>query len=224
MINIPKNIPIIGIYKITSPTGKIYIGQSTNIRKRYYKYKANKESSQPKIYNSINKHGWENHLFEIIEECSIELLDDLEYFYKKQQIEEIGWENALFCNLIDGKGGFKCEETKTKMRKPKHNEESKLKWSQNRKNKPIHSDEYKQWLSEDRKKWDLTYMIGKARESNIKSVLQCDLEGNIIKEHDALIDAARYIGKKYSNEIIRCCKGLRDNFGGFKWKYKSNEL
>ncbi len=30
---------MIGIYKITSPTGRIYIGQSTNMEKRFVSYK-----------------------------------------------------------------------------------------------------------------------------------------------------------------------------------------
>jgi predicted GIY-YIG superfamily endonuclease len=30
---------MIGIYKITSPTGKIYIGESSNIEKRIHTYK-----------------------------------------------------------------------------------------------------------------------------------------------------------------------------------------
>ena len=30
---------IVGIYKITSPTGKIYVGQSCNMKKRFVKYK-----------------------------------------------------------------------------------------------------------------------------------------------------------------------------------------
>ena len=43
----------IGIYKITSLTGKVYIGQSTNLEKRkddYVKLRCNK---QPKLYNSL---------------------------------------------------------------------------------------------------------------------------------------------------------------------------
>lgn len=39
MINTTKNIPITGIYKIISPTGKIYIGQSIDIEKRWKAYK-----------------------------------------------------------------------------------------------------------------------------------------------------------------------------------------
>ena len=56
-----------GIYKITSPSGKIYIGQSVNIKDRIKAYKCGHCKEQPFVCNSILKHGWENHKFEIIE-------------------------------------------------------------------------------------------------------------------------------------------------------------
>ena len=67
---------ICGIYKITSPTGKIYIGKSVNIkiRKNHYAYHSGK--GQPKIYNSIIKHGWKSHTFEIICICEKDELNE----------------------------------------------------------------------------------------------------------------------------------------------------
>lgn len=59
-----------GIYKIVNPKGEIYIGQSQNIKERKQKYKRNNTKSQPLIYESINKYGWENHSFEILEYTS----------------------------------------------------------------------------------------------------------------------------------------------------------
>jgi len=67
---------IIGIYKITNPNGKIYIGQSINIKKRKGCYKRNQIPKQPRICNSIKKYGFENHIFEVIEECSIDQLNE----------------------------------------------------------------------------------------------------------------------------------------------------
>jgi len=62
---------MIGIYKITNPKGKIYIGQSINIKRRFNEYKRLNCSQQPKIYNSLLKYGSDNHKFEIIEEFSL---------------------------------------------------------------------------------------------------------------------------------------------------------
>lgn len=58
---------IIGIYKITNPIGEVYIGQSTNILKRFYSHKLNYGGS--KLKESIKKYGFENHTFELKEEC-----------------------------------------------------------------------------------------------------------------------------------------------------------
>ena len=57
---------MIGIYKITSPLGYIYIGQSINIDYRFNVYKKLKCKSQLRIYNSFVKYGVDNHIFEII--------------------------------------------------------------------------------------------------------------------------------------------------------------
>ena len=48
-----------GIYKITNPNGKIYIGQSTNLLMRINAYK-NPRKDQPKIYASLKKYGYQN--------------------------------------------------------------------------------------------------------------------------------------------------------------------
>lgn len=49
---------MIGIYKITSPTGKVYVGQSVDIEKRWNQYKnENKSFVGPRLYNSLLKHG-----------------------------------------------------------------------------------------------------------------------------------------------------------------------
>ena len=57
---------MIGIYKITSPTNRIYIGQSINIEYRFKQYRWIKAKSQTRLRNSFLKHGVENHKFEIV--------------------------------------------------------------------------------------------------------------------------------------------------------------
>jgi group I intron endonuclease len=73
--------PKIGIYKITNPAGKIYIGQSTNIENRFNYYKRQKIKDQPLLFNSFTKYSIEKHIFEIITFCSLEDLNNLERFY-----------------------------------------------------------------------------------------------------------------------------------------------
>jgi len=51
-----------GIYKITSPIGMIYIGQSIAIerRKKEHESRCNKNDT-PALLNSFKKHGFTNH-------------------------------------------------------------------------------------------------------------------------------------------------------------------
>lgn len=70
-----------GIYKITNPKNKIYIGQSINIKSRFACYKAVKCKRQVKLYNSFKKYGVENHKFEILHYCHPEKLNELEAYY-----------------------------------------------------------------------------------------------------------------------------------------------
>lgn len=104
-----------GIYKITSPSGKIYIGESRNIEKRIYNYKINNCKKQIKLYNSIKKYSWESHTFEIIEECDFEDLLCRERFWQ-DEFDVLG-ENGLNCKLSSC-NEFKqvvSEETKEKI-------------------------------------------------------------------------------------------------------------
>ena len=79
-----KKEKICGIYKIISPTGRVYIGQSVNIINRFNDYKNVRKriKGQVLLYNSIIKYGWESHTFEIIEECLEEDLNCRERYWQ----------------------------------------------------------------------------------------------------------------------------------------------
>jgi group I intron endonuclease len=72
---------ICGIYKITSPTNKIYIGSSKDINTRWSRYKNLHCQYQQKIYRSLLKHSVDAHKFEIIHECNAEDLFQWERLY-----------------------------------------------------------------------------------------------------------------------------------------------
>lgn len=106
---------LVGIYKITSPTGKVYIGQSSDITKRIRDYK-NVKIGQRKLYYSIKKYGYENHIFEILitfpENVYQEVLDHYEIAYIKQYRDN----GFQLLNIKEGgKGGKHSEETKKKI-------------------------------------------------------------------------------------------------------------
>lgn len=68
------------IYKLTSPNGKVYIGQTYNINRRFSVYRTLMCSTQPKLFNSIKKHGWDNFRKEILFDyvCAKEIIDGIE--------------------------------------------------------------------------------------------------------------------------------------------------
>jgi group I intron endonuclease len=103
---------MVGIYKITNPNNKVYIGQSINIKERFRKYSKLSNKRQIKLYNSFQKHGITNHQFEIIEECLENFLEEKETYYK---IKYNTLTEGLNCR-IDGKFGYDSQETKEKKR------------------------------------------------------------------------------------------------------------
>lgn len=99
---------ITGIYKIENKVnGKVHIGQSINIRKRFieHRYRAFDDKDEKTyglyLYSAIRKYGTRNFSFSIIEECAPEMLNEREIywisFYKSNQ-KEYGY------NLSDGGG------------------------------------------------------------------------------------------------------------------------
>jgi len=72
---------VCGIYKITSPTGKIYIGQSVDVYYRFLKYSLYDCKKQRKLYCSLKRHGVKNHKFEILELVDSKLLNEKEVYY-----------------------------------------------------------------------------------------------------------------------------------------------
>ncbi len=109
---------MIGIYKITSPTEKIYIGQSVDLDRRILTYKSNINNTvnQKILHNSLLKYGIENHTFEIIEECLEEDLNCRERYWQ-DFYDVLNREKGLNCVLQPCNEARKVlsEETRHKM-------------------------------------------------------------------------------------------------------------
>lgn len=71
-----------GIYKITSPTGKVYIGQTINLSRRIKHYKRLDCKHQTKLYNSLVKYGVSEHEIILIEACHSEDLNKRERYWQ----------------------------------------------------------------------------------------------------------------------------------------------
>lgn len=167
---------VCGIYTITSPSGRVYVGQSRNVysRFRFYRYDKRK-GTQPALDNSFFKYGVSAHRFELVHwlPCNIsqERLNYFEQLY-------MDCYRARGCRLLNSKeGGHRgglhrsqiekirsklmghtvSAETREKIRiahtgkkhGPLHAERSGRVWK-GRKRGPM-SDEHKRKLSERRK-------------------------------------------------------------------------
>lgn len=78
-LNLPAKV--CGVYKLTSPSGKVYVGSSKDIADRIKHYIYLDCKAQVKLYNSLKKYGFDGHKFEILEECPEEKLFERERYY-----------------------------------------------------------------------------------------------------------------------------------------------
>jgi len=102
------------IYKITSPSNKMYVGQTKkkDPQKRWREHCWSSSTSCTALKNAITKYGTENMKFEVVEECSDAMLNDREQHW----IRELGTLSPHGYNLTTG--GDACElseESKAKM-------------------------------------------------------------------------------------------------------------
>lgn len=86
-----------GVYKITSPNNKTYVGSSIDIERRFKRYKRLSCKAQLRLYNSFIKYGVENHKFEVLFECNIEQLFEHERKFG-EYYNSLG-NNGLNCRL-----------------------------------------------------------------------------------------------------------------------------
>lgn len=95
---------MIGIYKITNLTNnKVYIGQSRNIQQRFATHRSrafnqNSEDYNKYLYRAIRKYGLDNFSFEVIEQCSIEQLNEKEKYwiiYYNAENSDFGYNQTL---------------------------------------------------------------------------------------------------------------------------------
>lgn len=106
---------MVGIYRLTSPSGRVNIGQSWDIERRKKDYLSNptRYKTQRKVVRSMEKYGPENHIFEVLQEfpntITQEYLDDVEILFIAQY-KECGYK---MMNIREGGSrGKVSEETK----------------------------------------------------------------------------------------------------------------
>jgi len=168
---------IICVYKITSPSSKIYIGSSINYKKRLTQYKGAGAKTQTILYNSFVKYGFDNHIFEIVELCTKENLLEKELHHGL--LCEVLGEKGLNCKLP--KFGEKYESTrqetidKMKQWKPSEETLARMKLAQIKRAKeyPV-TNETKQKLREAN--------LGKKASDETKKKMSLKGKGRVVSE------------------------------------------
>lgn len=203
---------MIGIYKITNPKGKIYIGSSINLQRREKDYKYLRCKNQTLIYNSLKKYGWGSHKFEIIEECLVEELNEKEIYWT-HELKAFSNNGGLVLQ-IGGNNGSQSDDTKLKksismkgklkgrtnykisqqwkegkresgMKGKTHSLESRNKISSSKKNHKMYSDEWRNKISASLKNRKITW--GDNISKSNKGISRNKGKGNkIIHQFDLL--------------------------------------
>jgi group I intron endonuclease len=172
---------MIGIYKITSPTKKVYIGQSIQIEVRFRSYKNLKSKNQPILNRSFLKYGVEKHKFEILCECEISELNELERYYQD-----------LY--LVTGVTGMNCMLTKSSDRSGKHSEKTILNFKEIRKN---YSKETRLKMSKSQ--------LGRKHSEETKIKMSKNMKGaifsEITREKMSVSAKKRGVSKNYIDSI-----------------------
>ncbi|AGE57666.1 GIY-YIG catalytic domain-containing endonuclease [Acanthocystis turfacea Chlorella virus NTS-1] len=212
------------IYRLTSPSGKTYIGQTIcPIEERLRGHKK-KSSGCVAIYNAIQHHGWENMTKEWYE-----VPDEDLNFYEEMLVALLGTLAPGGYNLREGggSGGKMSEESRRKMSEAQRGEKSHLygkPMSDDRKQKigiaqkgekhhyhgKTLSDEHKRKLSDANKG---------ENHSKSKKVYQYKFDGTFLQSFPSTGEAARSLNKGTGSKIRACARGERKTMYGFKWSY-----
>jgi group I intron endonuclease len=216
---------MIGIYKITNPKGKVYIGQSIDIEHRFYEYNCTINcKNQTLLFNSLKKYGPHTHKFELLEECGVDILNERERYYQD------------YYDVLN-KNGLNCKLTTTYDKSGKNSLESNIKRSEtmkgkNRgprpdvveKNKIVHrgktiSEEHKKAISNHFKGKPHPYQ-GPRGVTLRKPVLQySEDKTTLIKEHISMQEAAKSVNRG-AGDIHRIVSGRGKTCAGYWWTYK----
>lgn len=156
-----------GIYQILSPTGRVYVGQSWNIERRWRQHR--NDRSDGLLQRSIRKHGAEQHEIRIILslplDVSAEVLNEAERYF----IAMFSERGIKMLNLTEGgRNARMSAEQKEKIRQAltgyKRTAEHRANISKSKKGVPK-PESYKQGLREKMKGRPATWLRGKKLSS-----------------------------------------------------------
>lgn len=215
-----------GIYKIENLiNGKIYIGKSVNIEKRFKthindSFNENKQEYNHLIHKAIRKYKVENFSFDVIEECNESDLNSREMY----------WIHVYDCCVLDGKDkgynmtrggegsssidvyqvyelwddGLSISEIAEKLHHDRHAISIRVK-------------EYEKYTQDEHKNRYYN-LVSKSKQ---KEICQYDLMGNFINQYNSILEASEKTGIGYGT-IRSNVQGKTSSAGGFQWTYKNS--
>lgn len=217
------------IYKLTSPSGKIYIGQAQSMYKRFQDYRRPRATKYLK--RAILKYGLENMKVAILERnVPLDKLDEREQFYL-DTLQPFGDNGYNICR--------EASTTRGRKRLP----EEMVGLSEYRKTRvrelnsfygKTHSEEFKQKQREAKlgKKQNKD-TIQKRVKKTIKCVKQIDITTKeVIAEYKSIKEAESMTGIKASNisKVANKIKSIKEgdiitySAGGYLWVFCDSEL
>lgn len=218
------------IYKITSPTGRLYVGKTKHLGRRInsYKYKIVKNIGwkNSMIMNSLQKYGWNAHKFEIIEECKNEKLDEREIYWIRE-LDTYCFDNPRNMNMSTGGDGgakkwmFDIERRKRQSikfkgeRNPFYGKTQNEEW---RKKKSKEVSEFNKKNNINIPQWGAE----KGRDIVRRPVICYDSNGDFIIEFSCAAQAERDMNLDHTS-ISMVCNRKRTHVGGFIFRYKTDD-
>jgi len=207
---------MIGIYKITNKiNGKVYIGQSWDIERRWKEHK--KKDRKKHLYSAFQKYGMENFCFEVIKELRETpltqiLLDEYEIFYIKQ-FDSFNAEKG-YNKTTGGSSGKRSEEFKILMSNKMKGNKNNLGNKRSKETKALQSKKRVGIkLTEEHKKNIGLSSLGRKPSNSKKTVC---IETTEIFESASEASRKMKIGLSH---IARVCRGIRKTAGGYHFKY-----
>lgn len=201
------------LYEHVSPSGSIYVGiTSQNIKVRWQNGRG---YSKCKVFKrAIDKYGWSNFQHNIIasnlgEQTAKNMEKDLIKFYKEQ---------GKSYNITDGGDGtigLACS--------PIIREKIGKLWRGKTIPQNVRDNMSKSHIGK-KNTMEHNANIRKSKLGNTngnKSVLQLDLDGNIIRKYVSAVEAAKNIGS-IPNSVTRCCRGEVKTLHKFRFVYEND--
>lgn len=237
------------IYKWTcSKTGKSYIGQTINESRReadFFSYSKPYTCEGSKIDNARKKYGlskdiWKKEILKKLwckngkEKELFKRLNHWECYY----IEKYNTFSNGYNSTIGGSSSFLMPEEEKEERRIKtltfwknasESKKNSLKYwkgkNRDSKTNEINREKHigKLKSEEEKEKIKKSILLSDGYKKSCKQICQYDLDGNLLKIHESINDAAKSIKCKKTHNIVNCANGKQEKSHGYIWKFLNNE-